>query len=345
MPASTLKVLTALAAFHYLGPFYRYPTEFYTDNLQHLIIKGFGDPLLISEEVEAICIHLSKRLKRITAVLIDDRYFSQPVRIHGRTSSLEPYDAPNGALGVNFNTVFFKTENGILVSGEPQTPLLPLAVSKIRKTGMSEGRITLSHDQGDIRTYAGEMFSFFLGKHGVTLSVQAPAAMVKPLDAPSTLVYRHASRFTLESVVHKLLQFSNNYIANQLVLTLGAVCESAPGTVSKGMAVLDAYSAIQLGIEDIDVVEGSGISRLNRIRATDMLKMLVAFKPYYYLLKEKGGQYFKTGTLSGIRTRVGYFDLHGDGKSLYPFVIFMNTRGKRTEPVASLLESLLRDAG
>jgi D-alanyl-D-alanine carboxypeptidase/D-alanyl-D-alanine-endopeptidase (penicillin-binding protein 4) len=342
VPASTLKVLTALAALHHLGSSFRYPTDFYKDKQNNLIIKGHGDPLLISEEVESICIHLSKRLKTINGVFIDDSYVSQPVRIHGRNSSLEPYDAPNGGVGVNFNTVFFKTENGTVVSGEPQTPLLPLAMLKIRKSGLSEGRITLSHDQGDICNYAGEMFAYFLEKNGVALDGQTSIAMAETLDASPVLVYRHNSRFNLDMVIQKLLKFSNNYIANQVLLTLGATCRSTPATIDKGVAVLKAYSADHLGIVDIDIVEGSGISRLNRISAIDMLKALAAFRPYFHLLKRKGGQYFKTGTLSGISTRVGYFDVNGDGKALYPFVVFLNTKGKRAEIVTSLLGKVVR---
>ncbi|MCK4620156.1 MAG: D-alanyl-D-alanine carboxypeptidase, partial [Desulfobacterales bacterium] len=32
IPASTLKILTSLVAIHYLGPDYRFITEFYLDN-------------------------------------------------------------------------------------------------------------------------------------------------------------------------------------------------------------------------------------------------------------------------------------------------------------------------
>ena len=47
VPASILKLLTSLIAFRYLGPDFRYATEFYLDKYSNLKIKGFGDPLLI----------------------------------------------------------------------------------------------------------------------------------------------------------------------------------------------------------------------------------------------------------------------------------------------------------
>ncbi|PID39931.1 MAG: hypothetical protein CR984_05855 [Proteobacteria bacterium] len=342
VPASTLKVLTSLAALHHLGPAFRYPTEFYKDKQHNLIIKGYGDPLLVSEEVEHICSRLSKRLTKIHTIWVDDSHVAQPVRIPGRVPSVQPYDAPNGGVGVNFNTVYFKSENGAFKSAESQTPLLPLAMSKIRNSGMNAGRITLSHRHGEICRYAGEMFAYFLEKYGVKISGQPRVALGGPFDESTVLVYRHQSRFDLETVIRQLLAYSNNYIANQLLLTLAATCRSIPGTVANGLSVLEAYSMDQLGIADIDLAEGSGISRLNRIRAIDMLKVLEAFKPYCHLLTYEKRQYFKTGTLFGISTRVGYFDLNGDGQFLYPFVVFMNTRGKRAEPATAMLERIAR---
>ena len=62
IPASTLKILTALTAFYYLGEDYRFRTEFYVDAESNLKIKGYGDPLLISETVVEMIHHLSMRL-------------------------------------------------------------------------------------------------------------------------------------------------------------------------------------------------------------------------------------------------------------------------------------------
>jgi D-alanyl-D-alanine carboxypeptidase len=47
VPASSLKILTALVALHYLGPDYRFTTEFYLDKNLNLKIKGYGDTLFI----------------------------------------------------------------------------------------------------------------------------------------------------------------------------------------------------------------------------------------------------------------------------------------------------------
>ena len=57
IPASTLKIFTALVALHTLGPDYRFVTEFYRDDDDNLTIKGYGDPGLVSEVLAEIALH------------------------------------------------------------------------------------------------------------------------------------------------------------------------------------------------------------------------------------------------------------------------------------------------
>ena len=71
VPASTLKVLTALAAIHHLGKSYRFQTEFYQDHDQNLKIKGYGDPLLITEVWQEIAKTLSSRLQGFKDLVLD----------------------------------------------------------------------------------------------------------------------------------------------------------------------------------------------------------------------------------------------------------------------------------
>ena len=64
IPASILKIFSSLVALHYLGDDYRFPTEFYLDGQSNLKIKGYGDPLLISEVVSKISQILAVLLKK-----------------------------------------------------------------------------------------------------------------------------------------------------------------------------------------------------------------------------------------------------------------------------------------
>jgi serine-type D-Ala-D-Ala carboxypeptidase/endopeptidase (penicillin-binding protein 4) len=120
-------------------------------------------------------------------------------------------------------------------------------------------------------------------------------------------------------VVKKLLEYSNNFIANQVMLALGAHVHGPPATLDKGVQVLTRITADLPGWETANIAEGSGISRENRVTPAQMGTLLLAFMPHHELLRHSGTQYYKTGTLTGIRTRAGYFV--GTDQRLYPFVI------------------------
>ena len=339
VPASTLKVVTALAARHYLGADFRFRTDFFRDADGRLLIRGYGDPLLVSEVLADIARELRQRIETpLTAVLLDDRYFSQPLAIPGVSTSTNPYDAPNGALCVNFNTVNFKTAGGRIVSAEAQTPLLPMVMKRIRASGLARGRIVLSHEDHEAVRYAGELIRHFLLEAGVR--VQGPVRRAPESIPAEALVYRHISPFSLDELITRLMAFSNNFMANQLLIAIGAQVYGAPGDLTKAARALNAYATDVLGIRDARFVEGSGISRGNRISARSLMIALAHFEPHRHLMTHEADIHFKTGTLRGIRTRVGYVE--NDGGRPHRFVLLLNTPGKRPEPIIRKIRALVR---
>lgn len=332
IPASILKLFTALTAFHYLGPDHRFVTEFFTDAAGNLKIKGYGDPLLVSEVIEHIAASLAQRLDHVRDIELDARYFDA-VTIPGVTDTLNPYDAPNGALCVNFNTVCFTMTNDRPISAEPQTPMLPMVFERIRGSGLTQGRIRLSAENGETLQYAGRMFRHFLTSKGVAVAGDVRTGAIEP--ARDVLVYRHESLFSLAETVAKMLAHSNNFMANQLLIAAGAQAFGPPGNLGKAREISKHFSKEVLGTTGISVVEGSGISRDNQVTARAMLKVLLAFAPYKSLMTSDDTGCFKTGSLSGVKTRAGYVNGH-DGET-YPFVVLHNRPGKNAERTARLI--------
>jgi serine-type D-Ala-D-Ala carboxypeptidase/endopeptidase (penicillin-binding protein 4) len=331
VPASTLKVLTSLAAFHYLGPDFRFHTDFLLDTHNTLVIKGYGDPLLVSEIITGIAHHLEGVLPSpINGILLDESYFEGPITIPGVSTSSNPYDAPVGALCANFNTVFFKHVNGRLTSAEAQTPLLPMARERIRRSGLKKGRIVLTRRQDEAPLYAGNLFRYFLEQEGV--AVRGRVGLMTDGFQEARLVYRHTSPYDLQQIVERLLEYSNNFTANQLLLAMGTRCYGPPATLDKGVRALAAYARDVVGIPNGAFVEGSGISRHNRLSVHDMAAVLQHFRPHAHLMPNEGSEYYKTGTLRGVRTRVGYIDV-GPGGELYRFALFRNRTGQTTAPI------------
>ena len=153
------------------------------------------------------------------------------------------------------------------------------------------------------------------------------------------LLYRYVSRFSLEQIISKLLEHSNNFTTNQLFITSGVEALGPPGNLDKGVTAALNYAAGVLQISDMNIVEGSGISRKNRISAWHMHRILERFEPYHLLMPREGREYYKTGHLHGINTRAGY--IAGENDGLYRYVVMINTPGQSTKPVMrKLLQNL-----
>jgi D-alanyl-D-alanine carboxypeptidase/D-alanyl-D-alanine-endopeptidase (penicillin-binding protein 4) len=278
IPASTLKIFTSLVALHFLGTDYRFPTEFYLDEQSNLKIKGYGDPLLISEivaKISQVLGFLLKNTQPMNDLVLDDSYFRQPLTIPGVTSSSQPYDAPNGALCVNFNTVNFERTPAGYISAEPQTPLLPYVIEKIKASKLNRGRIVFSHNKNEITIYAGELFQYFLKQQGIRFKGKVRLGKINVKT--DRLIFRYHSVSSLEQIVTRLLEHSNNFITNQLFIAAGALTSGSPGTLAKGVALASDYAKNELAIKNITLAEGSGISRNNRISASQMDRVLQKF--------------------------------------------------------------------
>lgn len=325
VPASILKILTSLSALHILKADYRFQTQYHFDPVsKDLYIKGFGDPLLISEVIEQLCSEIISNIKmtQIRNIVCDTSYFSSEITIPGKGLSLNPYDSPVGALCANFNTINFKwnPKTNRFISAEPQTPLLKKFQHKIKQTRLKAGRIVLTREENFL--YPGWLIQYFLKKKiKITGAVMAGQL---PLNHQNTETFR--SPYSVSDLVQKLLKYSNNFIANQLLLSAGAVRYGSPATLEKGILAIKLYAKTHLELTDLPIFEGSGLSRENKITPVQMLTILQGFEPYYFLLKQKRNDYYKTGTLHGVRTRAGF--LIGKNRRRYPYVIMVNQHNK-----------------
>ncbi|MGD9210578.1 MAG: D-alanyl-D-alanine carboxypeptidase, partial [Desulfobacteraceae bacterium] len=217
------------------------------------------------------------------------------------------------------------------------TPLLPFALSKAKSSGLKEGRILLAGNREDSIYYAGELIRYFLRKSGIKVAGKIRRGEVQPKS--DHLLLHHLSPDTLDQVIAHLMEFSNNYIANQLLLTAGATALGSPGTLKKGVKIAATYAREYLGLKHISIVEGSGLSRQNRISASAMIELLKHFEPYYQLLRHENKEFYKTGTLNNVRSRAGY--LEGDDGRRYPFVVLINTPEKSTKPAMQIFRQII----
>ncbi len=314
IPASVVKVATALTAFQILGPDYKFATEFFLDTENNLYIKGYGDPLLLSEEVKAICEELKRDgLHVVNNIFIDNSSYKLHGVPSGSVNSANSYDAPVGATSVNFNSVSVRVNSkGIVSSGEKQTPTLP--IMKEMSIGLRSTTQRINICQGGCQPevvssqYTCELFSAFLKKNRVTVN---GSCGIREVGERTPRIHRFYNPRPLAEIIKSMLSYSSNFIANQIFLTSGAKQFGYPATWEKGRKVMSEVLQSVLNeqeMQTVKVVEGAGLSRGNKITARSMLKILEEFKPYKELLKKYRGVSYKTGTLEGVYNYAGYLD-------------------------------------
>ncbi len=319
IPASTLKVFTALLAFKTWSPNHRFVTDFYLDNAGVLWVKGSGDPFITSEELGQIASTLKKKgLKHINGIGIDSHYFAADIAIDGKSHTLNPYDAPVGALAVNFNTVSIIRNHNQVYSGESQTPSTPLMQKLADRVPNGHHRINLGEQSlGD--RYFAELLQAKLQKQGIKT-----ADLIKNghLPASGKLFYSHKNSHTLNQIVEEMLEHSNNFIANQLFLMMGAERYGSPANISKSQQAAAEKIRTMFGWNQKIFHEGSGLSHKNQLSANQFIAVLEKFAPYKSLLKSQGGNILaKTGTLTGVSSYAGYVR---KAKKWTPFALFIN---------------------
>lgn len=342
VPASLVKIPLAQVALTTLGEDFRFETHFFQNEAGDLLIRGLGDPFLVSEEVARITDTLAERgLQQVRRIVMDDSAFEAEPRLPQERGANDPYAARNSALAVNFNTVNLAwTSDGRLVSAEPQTPLTNVARELGAQFSSRETqRINLGDDPMVGLQQAQQLFLHFLQESGVT--VRNFDFYHESLDSNWTLLYEHSSSRSLRENLDGMLRYSNNFIANQLFLILGAQANNFPATTDNARLALqqrlsDIYGAgFGTDSQSLFMIEGSGLSREQRSTATGMMRILEVFKPYAKLLPEVNGVLRKSGTLTGVYNFAGYI-IGSDG--LYPFVIMTSQAANNRGELLQLLQ-------
>ncbi len=340
VPASVVKVATALAAFDILGPDYRFTTSFYQDAKKNLYIKGTGDPMLVSDEIRLILKTLQEKgVTTINDIYIDPSAFALEYRVPGREDSRNPYDAPVAAVSVNFNSVAVRlTKKKAILSGEKETPLLPIMEEVAKGKGYPAGRQRINICEGgcleekQTARYAAELFRA-LQKEAEIVGKGKIGVRLVPKDA--TLVYTHKNSKDLKELTSSFLKYSSNFISNLVFLTCGAKKYGYPATWAKGERALREVLEKRLGKKTAAafiIKEGAGLFRGNRVTVRAMLELLRVFRPHASLLRKYMGLRSKSGSMKGIYNYVGYLQ---DGR---PYVILLNQKRNQRRAVLGLLK-------
>lgn len=313
-PASTMKLVTTLAALDLLGPTYRWKTEIYalgelTDGRLDgdLLIKGYGDPFLVTERVWQML-----RLVRQAGIheidgnlLIDDSYFDVGEYDPGEfdRQPLRAYNVAPNALLMNFKVVRYWFEpdhdrNAVRVWVDP--PLENLRVENrlsLRRgyCGGYQRGITITANEAidkmifsggfptGCKSYAMDRTALSHNEfsYGLFMSIWRESGgefrggwmnATVPEEAEPLVTFESVP---LADIVASVNKNSNNVMARQVLYTLSAEAVGPPGTEAGGREVIESWLA-ETGIElpTLRLDNGAGLSRDARISASEFGALL-----------------------------------------------------------------------
>lgn len=313
IPASTMKIITSAASLRNLGPEYKFVTEVRGDMVKgqvvrNLYIKGRGDPYLVTEEL----FKLTKAIKQTGVshvrgdIVVDDTYFrpGKPVDEQERLT-LKSYHAPYSALSLNFNTIMLSVNPGSVPGAKARVEITPIseysrAHSKVTTAkGGSRPRISVTRKvekdgreivrvKGSIGAkappkslyvnvrnpslYTGWVLKEMLLREGISVAGSIRKG-VAPKGAKKLVDYESKP---LAIIVYWLNKFSNNFIAEQLSMAMGAALFKPPGTREKGLKVIEDF-LVSCGAQKgtYRFKEASGLSRGNRLSASALVRILL----------------------------------------------------------------------
>ncbi len=333
-PASLMKLLTTLAALEILGPAYTWRTEALAANpidngvlAGDLYLRGSGDPKFTYDRLWLLLRELRGRgLREIRGDLILDGSAFAPVG-HDPTAfdgkPLRPYNVGPDALLFNFATLhltLWPDEKGgaaVKVLGEP----LPAGFEIVNRLQASdaaqcgdwrerlEAKLTPTQVilSGPFPRSCGEKRWHLAGLsnttllHGVFTRLWRElggqfAGQVKTDIAPAQATALASSESpTLGELVRDINKYSNNVMARQVFLTLGAGPSQAAAPAGGSEPGLRARGAIKVGAGETAAAEaaisqwltqkslnfpelvidnGAGLSRRARISAANLARLL-----------------------------------------------------------------------
>src|SRR5476651_2164441 len=368
-PASTMKLITTYAALEMLGPNHQWKTEFYTDGtlsngvLQgNLYLKGGGDPKLNMEKLWLLMRDLrANGVNQVTGDLVLDRsFFIQPqlpeFNDDGNDEN-KPFLVKPDALMVNLKALRFVARNDsgkVLVSVEPPIASIRIdnqvkAVNAKQCSGDVRYNPVVQDDGSTLVTVSGQLAEGCSSQTYLSLldhptyAAGAVRAIWQELGGSihgkdrsdvvpkSARLLARAYSPDLTEIIRDINKYSNNTMAQQLFLSLGAEYRNdADGDDAKAAQRVVRQWLAKKGITAPHLVmeNGSGLSRAERVSAREMATMLQAAwrSPYAaeYIsslpiagtdgtmrkrLKRTpllGEAHIKTGTLNTVRAIAGF---------------------------------------
>lgn len=388
-PASTMKLVTTLAALEQLGPDYQWSTRLLSSgtvvngHLQGpLIVQGGGDPWLTTEAVQAMLQKLQTLgIKHLDQGMVLDRSrfrgsvesAGYGMQVPGKTWLADPAALNINHLASEYRVQADASNQRLQVQVWP--PLANNPVLQVRaQTGDCGGKPELELQattsayalQGAYPYACGERSYYWvddtwLGYHQRLLrsvwtqlggALQGDITEGRSPEAATVLVEQRS--LPLPRILAEMNKNSSNPIARTLFLNLGAPDSTEPSLEAARQAVQQWWTAQGWAADELNIDNGSGLSRQERISAQAMGQLLdrAAHSPLAPLFWQslpllgvdgtlhrhhrsgplRGRAWLKTGTLNDVKALAGQL-IPSQGPALLLVFLVNRDDAERYAPV------------
>lgn len=252
IPASTAKLLTGFAALTHIDPQSRFVTKVVREG-DRLVLVGGGDPYLVRELPE----------RRSYAVRADLETLAD------RTAAALAATSTT-SVGLDWDASLFEGpavspawEPGYVSSG---------VVSPVSALWVDEGRLDGGGRSTDPARDATSAFADALEQRGIDVAGDSSSVDV----SPSAQELARVTGATVAQAVEALVMSSDNDAA-EVMLRHAAIGASQPATFDGGVtATLEALDDAGVPVDGLELHDGSGLSRHNRVSAATLARLLLA---------------------------------------------------------------------
>ena len=318
-PASTLKIMTGVAAIATMGNGYRFTTRAVAGGGGSLTIVGAGDPVLATPAYiatrgqqtlyrDGVYTPLAQLADSIVAAgvrslpggLIVDDHTQDSLRFLPQWKAEYAADGDIGALGA------LAVDGGTAAASYATAAADPAIVTAQKLAALLSAR----------GVKVGPLI-----RHGVA---SADAREVAHVDSP-----------TLGAIVANMLTVSNDFTAEELVRDMAAHAQpNEPATTAHGLQVMEStLRSLGVPVAGVTIYDGSGLAHADRVPCTVLLRAVeVASQPRFAAVAAglpvggrtgtlvdrfldppfTGRVHAKTGTLDGVSGLAGRVDLGAD---------------------------------
>lgn len=385
-PASTLKLVTSSASYDALGQDFNFVTGLYKSTNNDLYLKLSGDPFLKSSDLEYLMSEAkAKNIIEPKNFYLDDTLFDNVEWGEGWQwdDDLNPsmpkfsiYNLDKNLLKIEISPTSNNMPADIIVK-----PFYPITFMnlvntdrKAKNNGISiEKNSSIASNILNISGTVAKTSVLFIPvndtKRYFTLRLEDALRdkkieyykSIKSAKLPTDNIYLVAEvKHEISYAMSDILKNSNNLTAETLFKTAGAKWTNSAGSAENSVKMLNDYlTKTGIYIDDIKVVDGSGVSKNNILTADFMTDFLVYkskdenFENFKALLPSPGEGtlknrmlYFKealrakTGTLSDSSAIAGYITSR-KGKT-YVFDIMINDAKTSPADKKNIEEQILR---